>query len=112
MIFQLRNLYFILALIGFSHLSSAINLDSLDVVRFKKHVTSLDYVKSTKQLFQKLVIELNLGLCLSNLNIDESKKMLTHVLKEFKKSEITNYVTKEIQYRIDLAYKILSANKT
>ena len=44
MIFQLRNLYFILALIGFSHLSSAINLDSLDVVRFKKHVTSLDYI--------------------------------------------------------------------
>ena len=100
--------------IALYHLARALDFDKQYFEAADTYKKSLSFinVKSTKQLFQKLVIELNLGLCLSNLNIDESKKMLTHVLKEFKKSEITNYVTKEIQHRIDLAYKILSANKT
>ena len=73
MIFQLRNLYFILALIGFSHLSSALNLDSLDVVRFKKHVTSLDYI-SRQTDNSKYFLNLTSQYCDSILSIDSDSE--------------------------------------
>ena len=67
--------------------------------------------ESNKQIFQKLVVELNLGLSLSNFDIEEAKKLLKRVVKEINKDEIKLYITKEIKLRVDLSENILDSKK-
>ena len=63
--------------------------------------------KTNKDIYQKAVLNINLGISLSFIDKDKSKKLLIENLSIFKKKDISEYISPPIKKRIKDAEAIL-----
>ena len=63
--------------------------------------------KTNKDIYQKAVLNINLGISLSFIDKDKSKKLLLENLSIFKKKDISEYISTAIKNRIKEAEAIL-----
>jgi len=63
--------------------------------------------KTNKDIYQKAVLNINLGISLSFIDKDKSKKLLIENLSIFKKKDISEYISTAIKNRIKEAEAIL-----
>ena len=63
--------------------------------------------KTNKDIYQKAVLNINLGISLSFVDKAKSKKLLIENLSIFKKKDISEHISKSIKKRINEAEVIL-----
>lgn len=96
--------------ISLYHVGRALEMDNQYVEAISIFKKAFDYFPedTDRQKFQKLVLELNLGICEFKIDFKLGLKRLTSVLKKIKTKENQSYSTKEILSRIKLAEDLIS----
>ena len=73
---------------------------------------ALQYFKesSNKEIYQKCVLEINLGIILSEFDKETARNLLKKSIETMQKDEISIYRTTEIDKRIKIGKNILKLN--
>jgi hypothetical protein len=78
-----------------------------EAVEYYTSANKLFPAETNKDIYQRAVLNINLGITLSFVDKDKSKKLLIENLSIFKKKDISEYITTPIKNRINEAEAIL-----